>query len=78
MAIIETNLGQNQFVFGCSIGDTITVDDDPTHCRVTAILIRDRGCQFEVSWMTDGNSKVAWVEGRRLRPLRDVVVGYRP
>lgn len=48
------------------IGDVVTVDDDSVHCRVTAINIRDRGIQYEVSWFARGESHVAWVEGWRL------------
>lgn len=77
MTLVESNLGHSQFAFDWSIGDTVTVDEDPTHCRLTSINIRDRGCLFEVSWMTDGNSKTAWVEGWRMRPVRDGVVGFR-
>lgn len=71
------NLGARMHETEWAIGDIVRIDDDPLHFRVTAILIRDRGVQLEVSWVNGGTPGQAWIEPWRLSSVQAESVGFR-
>ncbi len=72
------NLGMYSHETDWAIGDTVRIDDDPLYCRVTAILIRDRGVQLEVSWVNAGTPGQAWIEPWRLSGVIAQTAGFAP
>lgn len=58
------------------VGDTVTIDADPVHCRVLAILIRGGNVTYEVAWMNSGESRSAWIEDWRLSDIIAPAVGF--
>ena len=67
--VAASNFCTTQHMSDLAIGDWVRIDNDPVHCRVTAILVRDRGHQYEISWVANGEPRTAWVEPWRLHSV---------
>lgn len=58
------------FHFDFTLGNRVTIDNDPIECVVTAMLCRgDTHRQLECSWMNNGEARSAWIEQWRLTPV---------